>query len=317
MFFGTRDPFPYIECASCGTLQIQAVPDLRPYYSGDYYSFQPVIQRDSPTGIVKASSRAFGAALRKRAADFYSGRRSFVNNFIVSQISRRAPHLLVGFPDYLKGTSLDLLTGTAAKVLDVGSGAGQTLMSLSHFGFRNLLGVDPFVESSFEYASGVRVLKTELSELNGQFDLVLINHTIEHVYDPRATLTEIHRLLKPGRYAIVRMPVLSYAWRKYGTNWVQLDAPRHLFLFKADRFSHLAAETGFEVKKIRYDSTAFQFWGSEQYLRDVPLLHESSYFVSAEKSPFTTEQIASYTVEADKLNERGEGDQAVFYLHRN
>lgn len=31
MFFGTRDPFTYIECASCGTIQIQDVPDLAPW----------------------------------------------------------------------------------------------------------------------------------------------------------------------------------------------------------------------------------------------------------------------------------------------
>ena len=316
MFFGTRDPFTYIECASCGTLQIQDVPDLRPYYSGDYYSFQPIVEDERPAGILKALFRAVGAAFRRRAADYYGGRRSVVNNFVYHQISKRAPHLLVGFPDYLQDDSLDLLVGRASKVLDVGSGAGQTLVSLSHFGFRDLLGVDPFVEADRQYGSGVRVLKAELSEVNDQFDLVLSNHIIEHMRDPRATLHEIHRLLKPGRYAIVRMPVVSYAWRKYGTNWVQLDAPRHLFLFTADQFSKLARESGFEVKKIRYDSTAFQFWGSEQYLRDLPLLHENSYFVNAEKSSFTTDQIRSYAAEADRLNARGEGDQAVFYLHK-
>jgi hypothetical protein len=31
MFAGTRDEFDYVECASCGTLQIREVLDLRPY----------------------------------------------------------------------------------------------------------------------------------------------------------------------------------------------------------------------------------------------------------------------------------------------
>jgi hypothetical protein len=34
MFMGTRDPFTYVECAACGTLQISEAPDLRPYYPG-------------------------------------------------------------------------------------------------------------------------------------------------------------------------------------------------------------------------------------------------------------------------------------------
>jgi SAM-dependent methyltransferase len=316
MFFGKRDLFTYIECASCGTIQIQNVPDLLPYYSGDYYSFPPLIESQRRPGIIKSSIRAVGEAFRRRAADYYCGKRSIVNNFLFRQISKHAVRILIGFPDYLKDTSLDLLISRDSKVLDVGSGAGQTLVSLSHFGFRDLLGVDPFVESDRRYGASVRVSKADLSVVEGQFDLVLANHTIEHVPDPLATLKEVYRLLKPGRYTIIRMPVVSLAWRKYGTNWVQLDTPRHLFLFTAQTFSSLATEAGFEVKEIQYDSTAFQFWGSEQYLRDMPLLHECSYFVSAEKSSFSQEQIASYTAEAKKLNARGEGDQAAFYLFK-
>ena len=316
MFFGTRHPFIYIECASCGTVQIQTIPDLAPYYAKNYYSFRPVIENKSASGFFKSAVRSVGAALRRRAAGHYSGRRSFVNNFVFRQISKHAPQLLVGFPDYLKETSLELFAGPRSQVLDVGSGAGETLVSLSHFGFRDLIGVDPFIAADIDYGSGVKVLKSELRDVRGQFDLVLANHTIEHLPDPCATLKEIYRLLKPGRYAIIRIPILSYAWRKYGTNWVQLDAPRHLFLFTAEEFSKLATRAGFEVKKIWYDSTAFQFWGSEQYARDIPLMHECSHFVSPGKSPFTAEQIASYTADADKLNARGEGDQAAFYLRK-
>ena len=42
MLMGRRDPFVYVECGACGTLQIRDVPDLRPYYGANYYSFQPL-----------------------------------------------------------------------------------------------------------------------------------------------------------------------------------------------------------------------------------------------------------------------------------
>lgn len=316
MFFGTRDPFTYIECAACGTLQIQTVPDLQSYYSGDYYSFRSIEHKADKTGIVGNALRAVGSVSRRSAADHYVGKHSIVDGFFYRQVSKYAPHLLVGFPDYLKQPGIDLKINRDSKILDLGSGAGQVLVSLSHFGFRNLLGIDPFIESDRVYSFGVRVLKKRLSEVNDQFDLILSNHTIEHVPDPRLTLSDIHRLLKPDRYAIVRTPVVSYAWQKYRTNWVQLDPPRHLFLFTAKYFSKLAADAGFEVKQISYDSTAFQFWGSEQYQRDIPLLAKNSYFVNPVKSDFTAEQIAEYTVEADQLNAREAGDQAVFYLRK-
>ena len=42
MMFGFRDEFRYIECASCGCLQISEVPpNLAKYYPDDYYSYSP------------------------------------------------------------------------------------------------------------------------------------------------------------------------------------------------------------------------------------------------------------------------------------
>jgi SAM-dependent methyltransferase len=321
MFMGTRDPFTYVECAACGTLQIQKVPDLRPYYSGGYYSFRPVPDsgRDSDEGFNRRLVRRAGAAVRRNAAAYYCDRRcpfGELRHPVGRLFARRAGRLLVGFPEYLKETTVHLGLTPKSAVLDVGSGAGGALLSLSHFGFRDLTGVDPFIESGITYQKGVRVLKAELSDLDRQFDLVLANHSLEHVPDPRRALREIRRLLKPGRYAVVRIPVVARAWREYGVDWVQLDPPRHLFLFTPRTVEKLAVEEGFSLDEIAYDSTAFQFWGSEQYLRDIPLSDERSYFVNPARSIFTDKQIADYAAHAAELNARGEGDQAVFYLRK-
>ena len=57
---------------------------------------------------------------------------------------------------------LDLQLTKKSSILDVGSGAGETLIALNHFGFYNLTGVDPFLAASLTYSNGVRVLKAEL-----------------------------------------------------------------------------------------------------------------------------------------------------------
>jgi len=321
MFMGTRDPFTYVECAACGTLQIKEVPDLRPFYAGNYYSFQPVLDSgtNSEGGFKKRLGRRVGAFVRRRAAAYYCDRRLPMGELrhpagrLFAKSMRR---LVVGFPDYLKETSLHIGLNLKSAVLDVGSGAGIALMSLAHFGFRDLTGVDPFLESSINYPNGVRVLKAELSDLDRQFDLVMANHSLEHVIDPRRTLLEIHRLLGMGRYAIIRIPVLAHAWERYGVNWVQLDPPRHLSLFNAQTFKALAEECGFSVDEVAYDSTAFQFWGSEQYVRDIPLSDQRSYYVNPRRSIFTEKQIADYAARASELNARRGGDQAVFYLRK-
>jgi SAM-dependent methyltransferase len=321
MFMGSRDPFTYVECAVCGTLQIQHVPDLRPYYSGGYYSFRPAPEppESLDAGFKKRLARLAGAAIRKRAAAYYCNRRrpfGELRHPAGRYFARNMRRVVAGFPNYLKDVDLRLGLDTKSAILDVGSGAGDALVSLRHFGFTDLTGIDPFLESSVTYANGVRVLKGELSDLARPFDLIMANHSLEHVPDPRRTLGEIFRLLRPGHYAVIRIPVKAHAWQKYKTDWVQLDPPRHLFLFTARTFNALAEEAGFKVDGVVYDSTAFQFWGSEQYVSDIPLMDSRSYFVNPAESLFTPEQIDAFTVHAGELNAREDGDQVAFYIRK-
>ncbi|MBA2527427.1 MAG: class I SAM-dependent methyltransferase [Pyrinomonadaceae bacterium] len=320
MFLGTRDCFAYIECAACGTLQIQQVPDLKPYYPRNYYSFLPASQtrEGSPKTARWLVTGRLGSFLRRRAADYYCRRQRAANyrDLMGHLVAENMDRLLVGFPEYLKNTGLDLSLNRGSKILDVGSGAGETLLNLSAFGFTHLLGVDTFLESDISYGDGVRVLRAEIPELDQPFDLIIASHSLEHVPEPRKTLEQIHRLLPKGQYAIIRMPVLAFAWETYGIDWVQLDAPRHLFLFTCESFSSLAEEAGFAIAEVVFDSTAFQFWASEQYRRDIPLMNERSYFVNPNRSIFSADQIDDFSRQAAGLNQRREGDQAVFYLRR-
>ncbi len=70
------------------------------------------------------------------------------------------------------------------------------------------------------------------------------------------------------------------------------------------------------MDEIAYDSTAFQFWGSEQYVRDIPLSDHRSYYVNPDRSIFTEKQMADYAACAAELNAHSRGDQAVFYLRK-
>jgi hypothetical protein len=95
---------------------------------------------------------------------------------------------------------------------------------------------------------------------------------------------------------------------------VQLDAPRHLFIHSVKSMETLAAQAGLRVAEVAWDSTEFQFWGSEQYLRDIPLRADASYATRPEKSIFSARQIADFRTKAAELNALGRGDQAAFFL---
>ncbi|MEP6848115.1 MAG: class I SAM-dependent methyltransferase [Acidobacteriota bacterium] len=218
------------------------------------------------------------------------------------------------FPVYLTYEHLDL--DLRSRILDVGCGAGRLLNLLNYYGFKNLTGADVFIEQDIKYANGVKIHKRELDDVEGTFDLIMFHHSLEHFVEPRAALKNAHSLLQKRKYCVVRIPVAAYAWEKYGRNWVQLDAPRHINLFTEASFRRMAREIGFDVENVVYDSTAFQFVGSEQYVRDIPLAESFEDSDTFLQNLFGKEQLTEWGEEAEKLNADHRGDQACFYLKK-
>ena len=145
----------------------------------------------------------------------------------------------------------------------------------------------------------------------------MLHHSLEHMQNPYETFQTIFELLNTKGVCVVRIPIVSsYAWRYYGTNWVQLDAPRHLFLHSVESMKILIQKAGFYLDKIIYDSSDFQFWASEQYAKNIPLFDDRSYLVNPNKSNFSKSEISAFVKHSKKLNSIEQGDQAVFYLKK-
>jgi SAM-dependent methyltransferase len=296
MMFGYRDPFDYVECSQCGCVQILEFPnDLSKYYPPNYYSF---------TGF-EARAVGFLEGMTKRLAGPYAVCGGGILGRLIFRMFRQAelrPLARIGL-------------SWKSRILDVGCGSGRFLQLLKEAGFENVLGIDPYIEGDRQYANGLRILKRSLQQISGEWDLIMFHHSFEHLPDPVETLERSAAILSSDGCCLIRIPtVSSYAWRHYKECWVQLDAPRHLFLHSIASIRLVAAGAGFEVKEVIYDSTEFQFWASEQYLHDIPLHSDQSYAESPSKSIFSEAQIQSFRQRADWLNQRGEGDQAAFYL---
>ena len=59
-------------------------------------------------------------------------------------------------------------------ILDVGSGNGHLLAQLRDVGFTRLTGVDPYLPAG-TVRSGMSLLKNDIAEVGGRFDLVIID----------------------------------------------------------------------------------------------------------------------------------------------
>jgi SAM-dependent methyltransferase len=207
--------------------------------------------------------------------------------------------------------------GTDSRVLDVGCGTGRLLYLLRLAGWSRSLGLDAYLPEDLRYANGLEVRRAGLETAEGGWDAIMFHHSFEHLADPAETLRQVQAKLAPGGRCLIRLPLAdSEAWARYGVDWVQLDAPRHLFLHTRRSLALLSADAGLQIEAVEHDSYAFQFWGSEQYRRDIPLTSEQSYRWGAGAPLFTAEQIAGWAAESERLNNEGRGDQAAVYLKR-
>ncbi|MEJ0070465.1 MAG: class I SAM-dependent methyltransferase [Pseudomonadota bacterium] len=202
------------------------------------------------------------------------------------------------------------------RILDVGAGGGQHVAALRVFGFGQAIGVDRFIEAPvLDGSGGVLVHRGDPAQMSGPFDLIELNHSLEHMPDQQAALRQCRALLAPTGVIRVRVPtVSSAAWDRYGIDWVQLDAPRHLYLHSHRSLELTAAQAGLRLAGLECDSTAFQFWGSEQYRREIPLYAANSYAVDPSASAFTADDIARFDAEASQLNRDRRGDQIAAVL---
>jgi SAM-dependent methyltransferase len=297
MQFGTREEFAYFECADCGCLQIAEVPaDLARHYPSGYYSSRPLDERKyaglrGALRVLPLEASLFPDTLFRRA--------------IARAFPRRHFAALAG-----------LGVGRSARVLDVGCGNGKSfLYPLRKMGFERVAGCDPFLPGDIRYGNGLTIEAKRISEIEGpsSWDVIAFHHAFEHMPDPLETLETANRLLRDGGLCLIRIPtVSSFAWEHYGVHWVQLDAPRHLFLHSVESMRLLAAGAGFRLARTEYDSHSIQFWASEGYARDVPLKdHPKGRGLARIAWMLRKLRLARA---AARLNRERRGDQAAFVL---
>jgi len=299
MMFGLKEKFAYGECLNCGCLQIKDLPEnMEKYYPSNYYSFHNLISKlDFIISFVR----------QKMAAYYIFGQSNVVGKILIKFLTPP------DFYHWAKKINLNL----KAKILDVGCGQGHLLIGLKRAGYQHLMGIDAYINHDIFYKNGVKIYKKELTQIAEKFDFIILNHSFEHFLNPQETIKKLSDLLNNGGCLLIRVPIVpSFAWKKYGINWVQLDAPRHVFIPSIKSMEILSKIAGFDHLEVEFDSNDFQFWGSEQYQKGIPLRSPLSYGENPKKSIFTKAQINVYKNKAQELNKNKTGDSASFYFFK-
>lgn len=291
MMFGLMDKFDYFECSDCGSLQIYSEPiNLTRYYSGTYYSF--------------ARDAAWVSYLKRAWAQFSIGRPNLLGKLIAKAI---------GVHQGVRALSKSRVTASA-KILDVGCGSGELIQLLSGLGYPHLTGVDPFLGGD-TVVSGFQLLKRQLKEVEGAYDLIMFNHSLEHTFSPVELLTKAASLLTNNGKVIIRIPIAgNFAWREFGSDWVGLDAPRHLCIPSRSGLIRMASSSNLALEDIYYESDEFMFWASEQYRNNIPLHSHLSHTSSILKRILPNRKMRAFRRRAEQLNSIEDSDTVCAFF---
>ncbi len=157
---------------------------------------------------------------------------------------------------------LGLPTGKGRRLLEVGCGGGKRLgLFRKHGWLVEGQDVDAAAVRQAQSAQGVPVHHGDLLhglELPvGAYDAIVMNHVLEHVYDPVALLRVCHGLLAPGGILAMATPnALSFGLREFGRDWMGLDVPRHLQVFTSSALAETARRAGFGRVKTWTEAAA-------------------------------------------------------------
>jgi SAM-dependent methyltransferase len=209
------------------------------------------------------------------------------------------------------------ITGTSlnSRILDVGSSDGERLVTFAAAGYTDLTGIDPFIAEERAYLGRVRILKRRLEDLSGEFEFIMLNHSLEHMPDPTHSLLEVRRLLAPRGWVMVRVPVAGgYGWRTYREHWFGLEPPRHIVIPSADGMERIATRSGMEIVRIIYDAHGgyYALGEAARAGRSCDGPRRPSLQLAAEM--YDAAELARFRSLAAERNALGDGDTAAFFM---
>jgi len=144
------------------------------------------------------------------------------------------------------------------KLLDIGCAVGFVLEESRKNGF-NAEGVELNKKArEISRSKGFRVESRELKESGHEensFDIVTLNHILEHIVEPNIFLQGIKKILKKDAILVVGVPNHdSLIAKLYRTRWYGWGIPEHIWHFDRNSLAGLLSKNGFKIEKLMQNS---------------------------------------------------------------
>jgi 2-polyprenyl-3-methyl-5-hydroxy-6-metoxy-1,4-benzoquinol methylase len=168
----------------------------------------------------------------------------------------------------------EAMLGRQGRLLDIGSAEGTLLRVAADRGWE-VEGVEvaSAMVSHVREALGFTVHQGMLEDLPlepGSYDLVVMNHVLEHVGNPRTTLIKIAQLLSPGGIVRIEVPNLASLSSRFKNMqsrlrlkpnpWKHYATGHHFWFFTPATLRFTLQESGFDVARMKAPAT---LWGEK------------------------------------------------------
>lgn len=149
-------------------------------------------------------------------------------------------------------------TGEGGSALDVGCGTGNLLSRLREVGW-TASGIEPSRPAArIAKQRGFAIQEATIEEAvvrEGEFDLVILHHSLEHTTSPDLAIAKCVRGLRErGIIAVIAPNFDSPGRRFFGEAWPPLEVPRHLYHFNEVALRSMLRRNGVAVEAVSFDN---------------------------------------------------------------
>lgn len=148
------------------------------------------------------------------------------------------------------------------RVLEIGCSNGVFLDIFKNHGFETW-GVEPSKTAIVAKRKGHTISRTLFQKTKlpkDYFDIVVLNHTLEHLKNPKQILKKVYRVLKRGGIVYIDVPnVGSLLSKMMGKRWPYLLPDEHIWQFDKESLSKLVRSSGFKILEWKSRSGIFEY----------------------------------------------------------
>ena len=208
-------------CILCGSKRFQ------PLFGGRRWR----LERCRDCGLVKTEAESFLSYQNYHRDQEYQEFESQFRNIFLKRF-----HLVKKFRD-------------SGRILDIGCSTG-TLLSLFKKDGWEVWGIEPSQSATIAEKRGIIVKKTTFEKVDlpqNYFDVVILNHTLEHLANPLEVVRKVKSVLKKGGLILIDVPNFGgFSARILRSSWPYLAPDEHTYQFTQDSLKKILKKAGFK-----------------------------------------------------------------------